>query len=311
MNEAAHPNQTVSNQATTFRVGPGYVEHWIHQLDHCTLNHQQRSVILSLSEALLSLLRQRDEILRARGEFAPVSTFYPNSCPTQRQQKSLSDATTAFFNQFYVAVDKLANLMKRHSDIFPNVPTSSAAKFIKYLEDYALFTDVSLPLLKSAREYRSILNHSTSFPSFSWHTIALVPYQTRIALIGEKSISGKIANGSAPIDEEESPFKNQLSVLERQLGYRPAWYVISPDEELVCWALCIQLNALIPRIEGHLRNSQIADTCSWELKGTEDDVTINYPIFAVEEASVSTTWRVITHTAVSVDFNELDHRSAT
>ncbi len=234
-----------------FQINSGYINHWRRELESCNCNRSQENTAIALTEALTRLLQLRDNILHARGVFAPVSSFYPNVHLTMEQKQRLYDATSEFFGHYYVTMDKLANLMKRFSDVFPNMPTNSVSKFLKYLRKYALFPDTALPILESGRQYRTFLDHTTSFPSFQWHTMSFVPYQARVVLLGELSGSGAIAKGSTAIEDADSQLSDLLPQLEEDLGYRPAWYFVAPDEEHVCWALCVQLNAIIGRISGH------------------------------------------------------------
>lgn len=108
-----------------FRVGPAYVEYWLHEPEHWGPSPAERTALEALRDAFLQLLRLRDGVQRARGEFGPVSVFYPQNYPSINQKYRLYRATVDYFQQFYTSVDKLTNVMRRHKDMCLTVASRS------------------------------------------------------------------------------------------------------------------------------------------------------------------------------------------
>ncbi|MEE6289303.1 hypothetical protein V2J52_16740 [Georgenia sp. MJ173] len=289
-----------------FRVGPAYVEHWLHELEHWRPSPAERTVVESLRDALLQLLELRDAVQRARGEFGPVSVFYPQNYPSINQKHRLYRATVDYYQQFYAAADKLTNVMRRHRDVFANVPHRSVAKFLTWLEPFAMFPEESLDLLESARRFRALINHSSSFQLFDWHTVSTEQFYVRVVFVGEKSSTGFLPEGSTPIDGPEDDLAPLLlATQEEELDegdvaeFRPGWYFIAPDEDLVTWALCVQLNSVMQRIAITRDNSPVV-TCDWRPTLTGDDVRTDYPIFAATSGVMAGSWTTEFATSATV-----------
>jgi len=252
-----------------FRVGPGYATNWMHEFTHWDSSPSQEQAADHLEESLLRLFEKRDELQMARGALSPVSIFYPESRPTRRQQNRLFTATADFFQSYYAAVSAFISFVKRHSDVFGDAPHNSVAKFIKWYQPHALFPDQTIPLLESARAFRALLDHSASHQPYNWHTVDIAPGFSTIVLIGPAERDTQVPAG-AEMDEE-----------------KPEWSFIAPDEDLICWALAVQLNATVLVISGR-RDFSSAFGCSWSPTPTEDDVTMHYPIFAPPGGGVVT-----------------------
>jgi hypothetical protein len=80
------------------------------------------------------------------------------------------------------------------------------------------------------------------------------------------------------------------------------WAIMAPGEDLVVSALAVQLNTLISEI-GANSDSSRALKCSWDAKGSPDDVGLGYPIFAHREVTVSDTYTRTVTTQVTVTRN--------
>lgn len=243
-----------------FRVGPSYVAYWMHEFTHWESTPNQKQAADHLEESLLRLLEKRDELQLARGAFAPVSVYYPESRPTRRQQNRLFAVTADFFQNYYSAVSAFTGFIKRHADVFGDAPHNSVARFLKWYETRALFPEGTIPLLEDARAFRALLDHSASHQPYNWHTVDVSPGFCRIVLVGSAERQAQVPPG-AEMDQEEAK-----------------WSFIAPDEDLLCWALSVQLNATVPVISGH-RDYSSSYGCSWAPTVTDDDVSLRFPIF--------------------------------
>lgn len=295
--------------AHTFRVGPAYVEHWLHEPEHWGPSPAERTALESLRDALQQLLELRDAVQRARGEFGPVSVFYPENYPSSNQKYRLYHATVAYFQQFYTSIDKLTNVMRRHKDIFANVPHRSVAKFLTWFEPFAMFPKESLSFLESARSFRTLINHSSSFQLFDWHTVSTEPFYVRVVFAGEQSSTGFSPEGSIPINDPKDDLAPLLLATQEEeldegdkVEFRPGWYFIAPDEDLVTWALCVQLNSVMQRM-ATVRDNSAVMTCDWRPTLTGDDVRTDYPIFAARSGVVSATGTTDFATSATVHMN--------
>jgi hypothetical protein len=261
-----------------FRVGPGYIDHWVHTFTHWDSTEGQTHTMTDLEESLRSLLKKRDQLQMARGVFGQVSVYYPNVQPTLRQQESLFSATHDFFHTYYSAVSAMLSVIRRHTSTFGEAPTHSVAKFLTWWKPKGLFMDQAYPLLERARAFRAFLDHKESYPPHTWHTVDQNGL-TKIMLVGSPNAKGGIPEGTSK--------------------HPSGWAVMAPDEDLVVSALAVQLNALIPEIG---RNADISRTlkCTWEPTPTPDDVGLGYPIFAHRDGTVSDTYRRTVTTQVTV-----------
>ena len=206
-----------------FRVGPAYVDHWVHTFTHWDSTEGQTHTMADLEESLKSLLQKRDQLQMARGVFGQVSVYFPNIHPTPRQQEALFRATHDFFHTYYTAVSAMLSVIRRHTNTFGEAPTHSVAKFLTWWRPKGIFIDQAYPLLEKARAFRAILGHKESHPPYTWHTVDQSGL-TRIMLVGSANAKGGIPEGTAK--------------------HPSGWALMAPDEDLVVSALAVQLNAL-------------------------------------------------------------------
>lgn len=271
-------------------MGPAYVAQWMHEFTHWESTDSQKQATEHLGECLGRLLEKRNDVQLARGAFAPVSVFYPNSRPTQLQQNRLHTATTDFFQTYYAAISSFVSFIKRHSDVFGEAPHNSNARFISWYKTHALFPEDVIPLMESARSFRALLDHTASHQPYNWHTVELAPGFTSIVLIGPAARASQIPTGAEPLDDER-------------------WQFVAPDEDLVCWALAVQLNATILVISGHRDHSRGYE-CSWSPTPSDDDVTMSYPVFAPADGRVSAIIRRTTTVHTTTVFEGDDPRDS-
>lgn len=264
-----------------FRVGPSYVDYWVHNFTHWDSTEGQTHTMLDLEESLKNLLQKRDRLQTARGVFGQVSVYYPDVMPTLRQQEALFSATHDFFHTYYTAVSALLSVIRRHSTTFGEAPTHSIGKFLTWWKPKGLFMDQAYPLLEKARAFRAFLDHKESYPPYTWHTINQNGL-TKIMLVGSPNPKGGIPEGTSK--------------------HPAGWAIMAPDEDLVVSALAVQLNALLPQLGENANISRILN-CAWEQKPDPDDSGTGYPIFAHREGTVGDTYTRTVTTQVSVTRN--------
>ncbi|WFP17527.1 hypothetical protein [Citricoccus muralis] len=219
-----------------------------------------------LETALLRLLEKRDALQIARGPFGPVSIYYPEAHPTRQQQKALHATTVEFFDTYYAAVAALSTVVKRYRSTFGDSPSNSVSRFLKWWKSKGLFMDEAYGVLESARAFRAMFAHAESRPPYDWHT-AVDGNLTKLVLIGESRKSGVLPEGASSFDGEQQ------------------WSFLAPDEDLVVSAISVQLNALIPEL-GAGQDIQSALECTWTSQDSDQDVTLNYPMFAHRDSVV-------------------------
>lgn len=269
-----------SRPAHFFRVGPGYINNWIHETTHWEFTQRQQRCIDDLSTEFHRLLQARNEVQAARGLFGPVSIYYPDNTPTSQQQQRLFSATKSYLNAFYSTLNSLSSLVTRFRHIFGQAPTNSAAKFIRWLhKNHGLFMDDFEPHLEHARAFRAMITHKESYPPFEWGT-ADIEGLTMAALIGDRTHSGGLPEIAAPFEQNR-------------------WSAVAPDEDIVCTALAVQLNALLPLL-GKGQDPTGVYSCSYLPEFSEDDARTDYPIFAVGNGEVAETFTREVETTVRV-----------
>lgn len=274
--QETHPETDAS---FAFRMGPGYVTWWMHNFEHWKSSDSQLSAVRGLEDSLKRLMEMRDQVQMARGPFGRVSSFYPNSHPTSRQQDNLFHATHDFFNAYYSAVSAFSTLVKRHRDVFGDSPNNSVSKFLTWWKPKGIFMDEAHPVLESARAFRAMFAHAESRPPYDWHTAKDEGF-TKIVLIGPANRNGEIPDGAEPFPDSK-------------------WAFLAPDEDLVVSALTVQLNAAIPAIQTGKGRAK-AMRCTWDRPASPDDVTLDYPIFAHRAGTLEETYVQTVRTEVVV-----------
>lgn len=177
-----------------------------------------------------------------------------------------------------------------------------------------MFPEDSLDLLEAARSFRALINHSSSFQLFDWHTVSTEQFYVRVAFVGEQSSTAFSPEGSTPIHNPEDDLAPLLlATQEHELDdgdtaeFSPGWCFIAPDEDLVTWALCVQLNSVLHRIASVRDNSAVM-TCDWHPTLIGDDVRADYPIFSAMPGVVTATWTTDFATTATVHMDGgVDH----
>lgn len=263
--------------AEAFRVGRGYVDYWIHEAEgHWTLSSDEKTALRSLKEALYGLVARRDALEAARRGFVPVSRLRKGMHVTSETQEALHHAYQDFFGQFYKCLTTLAGFISNFSEAFGQLPSrNSMEKFINWLDQYALFANHTMPLLRDAREFRTLFEHPTLMPLGStWGTFSETGQPARLFFHGPLRSDGGVPDGALLEPESE---------ITLPAGHE--WVRFGPDEDLVLWAIAVQLNALFPRCQSHRQNELKAARCRWE-PPFDPDSPDGYPVFAAFEGVV-------------------------
>lgn len=260
-----------------FRIGQGYIDIWIHQASgHWRTNPSEKAALLELEEGLRRLIKKRDGVEAARRSFMPASPMDRRTHPKSEDQEALFDTTQDFYLTYYATVSAFASFLSRFSnELRNNIPHRSNQKFLKWLREFALFPDISIPLLEEARQFRALLDHKASHQPYEWSTAGVEGW-IRIILHGPAGQNGAIPEGAM----------NELAGLDR-LPEGHTWTFVAPDEDQVLSALALQLNAFMPRLSGFRHDDHLTRSCRWEPISHPDDPAGGYPTFAIESGIVT------------------------
>lgn len=252
-----------------FRIGPGYIAYWVHEAGaHWELSSRERVALQDLDESFRRLLRQRDAVQHARRAFLPASSLHTEGPPSPATQQALYDAVHDFFQTFYSTLSALASFLGRfRTELESEVPHRSNAKFLDWLTRRALFKEEALPLLQEARQFRALLDHKASHQPADWGTQSVDGF-VRIFLHGPAGSTGALPDGAMM----------KLPEMD-MLPEEHDWQFVAPDEDLVLWALAVQMNATFPRIQPWRWDQHRVDTCRWKLVLAEGDPQEGYPTF--------------------------------
>jgi hypothetical protein len=241
-------------------------------IHHNTLDDRQRRAILALGQSLGQLVRHRNAIEAARRTFIPVSKLDGRRKPSPTEQQGLFDATKDFYLSFYSAVSAFAGVVKRFQSIFGEVPHRSNERFLEWLRDFALF-DEHWDTLRSARDFRTLIDHPASKQPFEWGLAEDGDGQLRAMLHGPAGQSGNIPDGAELLAATEST--DEIALLPDD-----AWMFVAPDEDRVLTLLAVQLNAIVDRVQiEQFRADSVP--CNFVPPNGDGDPDDGYPIFAI------------------------------
>lgn len=264
-----------------FNVGRGYIKYWAHESTHWKVEAKLRYAVQELKESFYRLITQRDKVHQARRAFLDVSTIPSFDEPTGEMKSALFDAVHDFYQTYYSTLSSLSSLFTRFRDILGEVPHRSNEKFLDWLEPRALGGNEVISLLRSAREYRTLLDHKASHQPYDWATMRFGDAPVVIALHGPASQSGTFPKGAAAIESFE--------LIPSFLPETSDWMMIAPDEDKVLTGLALQLNAVFPILSAKLTDRDVLRACQWKLELGQGDPQQGYPIFAAVSGRVAFT----------------------
>lgn len=249
-----------------FRIGPGYVEYWIHETTHWTMSKGESVAVQELGESLVRLISKRDGVQDARRAFFSASSLTTSPQPSTSIQHGLFQTTQEFFHTYYSTLSAFAAMLVRFRAELGNVPHRSNSKLIEWIEPLALWRRTAVPALQEARQFRALIDHRASHQPFQWGTTKAPGDLARIFLHGP----GSIPSGAMP----------RLDLDEGVLPEGDTWIFVAPDEDIVLSALAVQLNAIFPRIQSSRIDHNRAASCGWNLELTDFDPPEGYPILS-------------------------------
>ena len=252
-----------------FRIGLGYIDHWMHEPEHWTVSDKEGRALADLDEALRRLVGKRDSVETARRAFMPASSLDTEPRPRDDVQVALYEATQDFYLNFYAALSSFVSALTRFKDALGEVPHTSNQKFLVWLETYALMPEIAIPLLQEARQFRAVLDHKASHQPYEWGTTS-TESGTRVMLYGESSRSGSIPDGALRV----------IDGLDPDFPEDTSWTFVAPDEDGVLAAFAVQLNAMLMRIQPYRVNGVVIRHCKWEPPKRADTPSSGYPVFA-------------------------------
>ncbi|MCS5722503.1 hypothetical protein N1028_16845 [Herbiconiux sp. CPCC 203407] len=222
------------------------ITYWLHHASHCDLSPQHRQATRHLEESLHRLERKRKAIEAVRARIP--RTGLGLVAPSEAQQHDLFDTTQDFFQTYYATISALAaflNYAKRVTRA--DVPTRSIAKFIDFLRSgYLRRRNSSYRALMSARDFRTVLDHSPGHATFDWLTNGSAKQPVHIVLFSRRA-------GRVPEGADGDP----------AIG----WAFRAPDDAQVMEALIEALAFIFGRLTAEYRTPQMDATCSWEADG--------------------------------------------
>ncbi|TFD62720.1 hypothetical protein E3T39_01925 [Cryobacterium suzukii] len=232
------------------QVSSKQVAYYMHHAEHSDLNSGQRLAARKYEESLQRLIERRDDILKLR-QLMPVSLF-GHSTPSPRQQAMLFRHSLDFFNDVYVTISDLASFLGRIVGLWQGVPVRSNDKFIKWIataKDIPFGAEIA-PTLAQARDYRTLLNHSSQNAAYDWGTLFDRDADTtRVYLFGAPSSKGNIPAGSDMRDNGSNE-----------------WMFCAPDERKVTDALFAPATVMT-LIAGMQPLDDALSTCTLEADG--------------------------------------------
>ena len=252
-----------------FRIGLGYIDHWMHEPEHWTVSDKEKRALADLEEALRRLVGKRDSVETARRAFIPASSLDTESRPRDDVQVALYEATQDFYLNFYATLSSFVSVLTRFKDALGDVPHTSNQKFLVWMESQALMPEIAIPLLQEARQFRAVLDHKASHQPYEWGTTS-TESGTRVMLYGESSRNRSIPDGALRI----------VDGLDPDFPEETAWTFVAPDEDRVLAALAVQLNAMLMRIQPYRVNSVVIRHCKWEPPTRVDTPSSGYPVLA-------------------------------
>lgn len=259
---------------TLFRVGPGYVERWMHiALHHNTLNEHETKAVREVGNSLGALIRHRNAIETARRSFMPASLLDVRTRPANDVQEALFGATTDFILNFYAAVSAMAGMVKRFSVELGSAPHASNERFLEWLANIGLFSD-QFDTLRAARDFRTIIDHKASNQPYAWATTVDDYGLLRAYLHGPASRTGAIPRGAQALPAGTPPLPD---------GYD--WLFLAPDEDRVLTLLAVQLNMLIPLIQ-EKRYRADSLPCDWRMRPGPGEPEGGYPEYAYKSGTI-------------------------
>lgn len=263
----------MTEKADLFRIGPGYIQYWMHEgLEHWRISDREAAALRELGLSLGRLITHRNSVQTARREFLPASSFASDPQPETDAQHGLFAATADFFLNYYSALSALAGVMVRFRDVFGDVPHSNNTRFLAWLEPHALFKE-ELPILTEARKFRAAIDHKADKQPYQWATVVPQDGHVRAMLHGPAGQSGSIPDGALP------RFENDF------LPPDHVWTFIAPDEDRVLSVLAVQMNALFPRIQAERGKGDMV-RCQWVNRLGKGDPVGGYPVLAPTAGTV-------------------------
>jgi hypothetical protein len=226
------------------------ISYYMHMAVHSDLNAGQRLAAKKYEESLYRLVSRRDDLHELR-QSLPLSVFGFSS-PTTQQQSSLFRQSLDFYNDVYVTISDLASLLGRMKDFWPDVPVRSNDRFLKWMASAENIPngDQIVPILAEARDFRTLLNHSSQNAAYDWGTQSdRQERTTRIVLFGAPSSKGTVPAGST-----------------LGTGEAAGWTFAAPDERAVTDALFAPV-MVMGLIAGMHPIDDALSTCTLEAEG--------------------------------------------
>lgn len=263
-----------SPPAELFRVGPGYIDYWMHvATHHSTLDAREQTVVRAFGRALGDLMRHRNAVESARRGWISVSRLDRSSRPSPAVQAALFSATKDFYLSYYAAVSAMASLVKRFPSVFENPPHRSNERFLEWMTGIALFSH-RWNTLRAARDFRTLVDHPAGKQPYDWGTVDDGTGLLSAGLHGPAGATGNIPAGAESVAGGEPWAEGD------------DWTFLAPDEDEVLTLLAVQLNAIVDRIQIERFNPDSLP-CGWEPSYTDGDVEGGYPHFAIFDGTIT------------------------
>jgi hypothetical protein len=223
--------------------------HATHNADHSELTDDQRLAVQHYREALIRLQRKQagfDEFV----DGLPLTPMGLARRTTPRQQDTIFEMTSGFFDQVYSTLSALASVHSRLRPLpgFREPPTRTNEKFLKWWTEVISSRSglSALQILLDARDYRTLNAHPQQFAVFDWQTIAFGSREMRVLLTGRQSSTGNVPEGAerlardttrwimlAPSMREVVRAFHTLTVYT--FGALPSLYPLDEDDEFCAW----------------------------------------------------------------------------
>lgn len=198
-----------------------------HNADHSNLTDDQHLAVQHYREALVRLHRKQI----AYEEYVASTPLSPLGLVRRlnaRQQDTVYELTTGFFDQVYSTLSALASVHSRLRPMrgYGDPPTRTNEKFLKWwTEVIGSAPGVSATdTLMQARNFRTLNAHPQQFAVFDWQTVSFGSDDVRVVLVGRESSAGNIPDGAHRRDTRHEIWR---MVAPAMRDVTEAFYVLS------------------------------------------------------------------------------------
>lgn len=224
-----------------------------HNADHSNLSDDQHLAVQHYREALVRLHRKQV----AYEGYVASTTLTPLGLARRlsaRQQDTVYELTTGFFDQVYSTLSALASVHSRLRPIrgYGEPPTRTNEKFLKWWTEVIGSSrgEDATETLMNARNFRTLNAHPQQFAVFDWQTVSFGADEVRVVLVGRESSAGNVPEGA-----------------HRQATHPEMWRMIAPAMSDVIEAFYVLSSYTFGALSDLFPLEDEDQFCTWEADG--------------------------------------------